>query len=107
MVQVPGREWISVKQPSGGHKTPRYQTEEMHYEWRFERLCRYTARPPLATDRLEALPDGRLRYWSKTPWRDGTNHAVFEPLEFIEELYALVPPPPSHTIPYHEILAPP
>jgi len=78
----------------------------MHYEWRFERLCRYTARPPLATDRLEALPDGRLRYWSKTPWRDGTNHAVFEPLEFIEELYALVPTPRAHTVRYHGILGP-
>src|SRR2546425_11147824 len=25
---------------------------------RLERLCRYAARPPLAIDRLEALPDG-------------------------------------------------
>ena len=45
------------------------------------RLFRYAARPPLSMDRLEALPDGRLRYWFKTAWRNGTTHAIFEPLE--------------------------
>ena len=73
---------------------------------RLERLCRYTARPPLAADRLELLPGGRLRYWFKTPWRDGTTHAIFEPLEFIEKLCALVPTPRAHTVRYHGILGP-
>jgi hypothetical protein len=67
---------------------------------RLERLCRYAARPRLAIDRLEALTDGRLRYWFKTPWRDGTTHAVFEPREFIEKLCALVPTPRAHTVRY-------
>lgn len=31
-----------------------------------ERLIRYAARPPVATDRLEQLPDGRLSYRLKT-----------------------------------------
>ena len=65
---------------------PRYQTTEMHYEWSFERLFRYAGRPPLSMDRLEALPDGRLRYWFKTAWRNGTTHAIFEPLEFLEKV---------------------
>ena len=73
---------------------------------RLERLCRYVARPPLSMDRLEALPDARLRYWFKTPWRDGTTHAVFEPLQFIEKLCALVPTPHAHTVRYHGILGP-
>ena len=73
---------------------------------RLERLCRYAARLPLAIDRLEALPDGRLRYWFKTPWRNGTTHAVFEPLEFMEKLCALVPTPRAHTVRYHGILGP-
>jgi len=34
---------------------------------RLERLCRYAARPPLALERLEALPDGRLAYRLKPP----------------------------------------
>ena len=60
---------------------------------RLERLCKYAGRPPLATDRLEALPDGRLRYTLKTPWRNGTTHVIFEPLELIEKLCALIPRP--------------
>src|SRR2546425_1908323 len=39
---------------------------------RLERLCRYVARPPVATDRLERLPDGRLLYHLRHRWRDGT-----------------------------------
>jgi len=33
-----------------------------HDRRRLERLCRYVARPPLATDRLEERPDGRLLF---------------------------------------------
>ena len=33
-----------------------------------ERLCRYTARPPLATQRLSSRSDGRLAYRLKRPW---------------------------------------
>ena len=49
---------------------------------------------------------GDFRYGFKTPWRDGTTHAVFEPLEFIEKLCALVPTPRVHTVRYHGILGP-
>jgi hypothetical protein len=45
-----------------------------------ERLIRYMARPPIATERLERLPDGRVVHEFKRPWRDGTSRAVFEPL---------------------------
>jgi len=55
---------------------------------------------------LEALPGGRLRYWFKTPWRDGTDHAIFEPLEFIEKLCALVPTPRAHLVRFHGLLGP-
>ena len=57
-------------------------------------------------DRLEALPDGRLRYWFKTAWRNGTTHAIFEPLEFLEKLAALVPTPRAHLVRFHGLLAP-
>jgi len=42
---------------------------------RLERLCRYTARPPLSSERLELHHDGRVRVLFKAPWKDGT-HAV-------------------------------
>lgn len=53
---------------------------------RRERLVRYCARPPVAVERLEALPDGRLLYRLKRPWRDGTSHIVFQPQELLEKL---------------------
>ena len=46
---------------------------------RLERLGRYVARPPVATERLSRLPDGRLLYRLKRRWRDGTTAVVFEP----------------------------
>src|SRR6058998_619748 len=73
---------------------------------RLERLFRYAARPPLSMDRLEALPDGRLRYWFKTAWRNGTTHAIFEPMEFLAKLAALVPTPRAHLVRFHGLLAP-
>jgi len=73
---------------------------------RLERLCKYAGRPPLSMERLEALPDGRLRYGLKTPWRDGTTHVVFEPVELIEKLCALVPTPRAHMVRYHGLLGP-
>lgn len=44
-----------------------------------EHLCRYLARPPIANDRLQELPDGRLALRFKQAWRDGTTHIVFTP----------------------------
>ena len=73
---------------------------------RLERLARYCARPPIATERLERLADGRLLYRFKRPWRDGTTHVVFEPLELLEKLSALVPPPRAHLVQYSCVLAP-
>jgi hypothetical protein len=73
---------------------------------RLERLCRYVARPPVATERLSRLEDGRLLYRLKHRWRDGTTHVVFEPQELIEKLAALVPPPRFHLVRYHGILGP-
>jgi hypothetical protein len=41
---------------------------------RLERLARYVARPPVSTQRLSRLDDGRLLYRLKHRWRDGTTH---------------------------------
>ena len=38
--------------------------------------------------------------------RDGTTHVVFERLEFVAKLAALVPPPRFNQVRYHGILAP-
>ena len=73
---------------------------------RLERLCRYVARPPVATERLSRLADTRLLYRLKRRWRDGTTHMVFEAEELLEKLVSLVPPPRAHQVRYHGVLAP-
>jgi hypothetical protein len=73
---------------------------------RLERLIQYVARPPLAHDRLEKRPDGRLTLRLKTRWRDGTSHILMERSELIERLVPLIPPPRAHQVRYHGILAP-
>ncbi len=72
----------------------------------YEKLCRYVARPPVATQPLSRLPDGLLLYHLKHRWRDGTTHVLFEPLELVEKLAALVPPPRFNLVQYHGLLAP-
>ena len=44
---------------------------------KLERLCRYIARPAIANERLALTRQGEVRYRRKTPYRDGTTHAVF------------------------------
>jgi len=73
---------------------------------RLERLCRYMARPAVATERLSVLPDGRIAYDLRRAWSDGTTAVVFEPLTFLEKLAALIPPPRAHLVTYHGVLAP-
>ena len=60
---------------------------------KLERLCRYISRPAIAEERLSRTPNGNIRYQLKTPYRDGTTHVIFEPLDFIARLAALVPKP--------------
>jgi hypothetical protein len=70
------------------------------------RILRYAARPPVATERLSGLPDGRLLYRLKRRWRDGTTQVIYEPLELLEKLAALVPPPRFNLVRYSGVLAP-
>ena len=45
-------------------------------------------------------------YPVNTPYRDGTTHFVFEPIELLARLAALVPRPRGNLVRYHGILAP-
>jgi Putative transposase len=73
---------------------------------KLEHLARYIARPPIATERLALTESGQVRYALKTPYRDGTTHVIFEPLDFIARLVALVPKPRAHLTRYHGVFAP-
>jgi hypothetical protein len=100
--------------PDGSSHVPQHAGMSLHADVvvpasdrrRLERLCRYVARPPLARDRLEVEPDGRLVLRLKTRWRDGTTHILIERHELLERLVPLIPPPRAHQIRYHGVLAP-
>ncbi|MBK9265977.1 MAG: transposase [Polyangiaceae bacterium] len=72
---------------------------------RVERMCRYLARPPIATVRLTEVGTD-LRYELKKAWRDGTRFVTLEPYELIARICAMVPPPRLHMIRFHGVLAP-
>jgi hypothetical protein len=91
-----------------------------------EHLLRYCARPPFALERLSVIrgPDGRIirvRYvlprhkaanWvgrgrGRKSTRPGANGVVeLSPLEFLDRLADLVPPPRKHRHRYHGVFAP-
>ena len=57
-------------------------------------------------ERLSQNSTGQVVYELKAPYRDGTTHVVFEPLDFLAKLAALVPRPRANLVRYHGILAP-
>jgi len=73
---------------------------------KLERLCRYISRPALSTKRLSLNRNGQVRYELKTPWRNGTTHVIFEPLDFISRLVSLVPKPRVNLTRFHGVFAP-
>jgi hypothetical protein len=73
---------------------------------KLERLCRYISRPAVSENRLSLTPNGNVRYQLKTPYRDGTTHVIFEPLDFIARLAALVPKARVNLTRFHGVFAP-
>ena len=73
---------------------------------KLERLCRYISRPAISEKRLSVTPNGNVRYQLKTPYHDGTTHVIFEPLDFIARLAALVPKPRVNLTRFHGVFAP-
>ena len=73
---------------------------------KLERLCRYVTRPAISEKRLSLTKQGKVRYELKTPYRDGTTHVIFEPVDFIAKLAALVPKPRVNLTRFHGVFAP-
>ncbi len=71
-----------------------------------ERLLRYCARPPFALDRLRELDPERLLYEGTKPGPGGNGPLLLTPLERLDRLAALVPPPRIHRHRYFGVLAP-
>jgi hypothetical protein len=66
--------------------------------------CRTLYRPAaVSMTRLSLTNQGHIRYALKTPYRDGTTHVVFELLDFMARLVALVPNPRLNLTRFHEV----
>ena len=71
-----------------------------------ERLLRYCARPPFALDHLHQHDAEHLRYDIPKPRPGRPSALVLTPLELIDKVAALVPPPRVHRHRYYGVLAP-
>ena len=71
-----------------------------------ERLCRYGARPAFASDRLRRENDDTLVYYPLKPGPDGRPYLVMTPLELLQKLAALIPPPYLHLVRHFGVFAP-
>jgi hypothetical protein len=69
-----------------------------------ERLLRYCARLPFALERLEQMADDALIYRFDKPQPNGRTQLRLTPLQLIERLAALIPPPRLHRHRYHGVL---
>jgi hypothetical protein len=77
------------------------------WEWqKLERICRCISRPAVFEKPLSLAHSGNIRYQLKAPYRDSTTHVIFEPLDFIAKLAALVPKPRGNLTRFHGVFAP-
>ena len=76
-----------------------------HRRDQLERLIRYTARGAISLERLAQDEGGDLIYTFTRAWSDGTQGIKLSPLELLEKLAALVPPPRVHQVRYAGCLA--
>lgn len=66
----------------------------------------YLSRPPIPQDRLERRADGKYVLSLKRTWKGGVKAIVFEPLDLIARLAALVPAPYLALRRFHGVFAP-
>ena len=71
-----------------------------------ERLCRYGARAPIANSRLSLRRDGDAEVELRRPLQDGRTHLTFSPVELLQKLAILIPPPGKNLTRYHGLFAP-
>lgn len=71
-----------------------------------ERLLRYCARPAFALERLRQVDAEHLVHEAAKPGPGGGVSLMLTPLELIDRLAALIPPPGRHRHRYYGVLAP-
>ena len=61
---------------------------------------------PSVMEKDLSYENNEIKLKLKTPWKDGTDHLLFSPMEFIERLCALIPRPYKNLIVYSGFMAP-
>ncbi|MFP6808706.1 MAG: transposase [Pseudomonadales bacterium] len=61
--------------------------------------------PAICLERLTTRADGSIQYELKNPFRNGTTHILFSPLDFLSKLAALVRRPRHNLVRYHGVFA--
>jgi hypothetical protein len=69
------------------------------------KLVEYILSPPFTYGQVSRGDEGRVHFRPKRQRRDGTQHRVFEPLEFMHTLATMVPRPRLHTTRFHGVYA--
>jgi len=75
-----------------------------HERDRLEKLLRYLGRGPVSHERISLSDDGNILYELKSSY-DGATHVMFSPMEFIEKLASMIPPPYKHQVNYYGCLS--
>lgn len=71
-----------------------------------ERVARYCTRPAFAGERFVLLENGQVAYRLAKPTVGGRTLLVMDPLELLDKLAKLIPPPRVHQVRYFGVLAP-
>lgn len=79
---------------------------EAHERDGLERLLRYGARPAFALERLREINPDHLVHESVKPRPGGNVSLMLTPMQLLDRLAALIPPPRKHRHRYHGVLAP-
>ena len=75
-----------------------------HERDRLEKLLRYLGRGPVSHERISLSDDGNILYALKSSY-DGATHVMFSPMELIEKLASIIPPPYKHQVNYYGCLS--
>jgi len=93
-------------QGSGGFSVDGSVTTAGDDRFALERLVRYCARPPWASSRLGRLDEDTLVYQLPPGDIHGRDNIILHPLELLDRLAQLIPPPRRHRHTYAGVLAP-
>ena len=73
---------------------------------KLERLLKYGMRPPFSQKRLSLTPQGKVRLKLRKPYYTGATEVLFQPLDFLKRLAALIPPPRQNQVRFYGVFAP-